>query len=227
MKCVSGQLFLLPLQFVTREGWYARMPKGVVVFAVVSVLLVLATAPRDARATDRTNIPLKNWGGFAVYRDAVYDDLERLVTAGLADRAIVNTKPLSRTEGARLVARAIEKIRTDDAVVYNNRRDLEAVLDRLTDEFRPELAALGVKLPADQTAAPGFFSFTPIDRAQIRGGYASRDFSKGSRTCRGASRVSKRSVNSSAIPQRETLSRYSTRSSRTTGASPVNAGNHR
>jgi hypothetical protein len=126
-------------------------------------------------AEDRTNIPLKNWGGFSLYRDAVYDDLERLVASGVADRAILNTKPLNRTEAARLVARAIDRIRSDQGM-YNNRTDLEPVLDRLIQEFRVELAALGVKLPGTSgPPAPGFFSFTPIDRAQVRGAFASRD----------------------------------------------------
>src|SRR5882672_2056467 len=62
----------------------------------------------NAVAGDRTNVPLKNWGGFSEFRDAVYDDLERLVTAGLADRVLLNTKPLSRVEVARIVARAIQ-----------------------------------------------------------------------------------------------------------------------
>jgi Capsule assembly protein Wzi len=129
-------------------------------------------------AADRTDIPLKNWGGFAIVRDAAYDDLERLATAGLFDRAILNTKPMSRAEAARLVARAIEKIRADTEGVYNNRQDLESVLNRLIEEFRPELASLGAKVAdGSKTPAPGFFSFTPIDRAQVRGGYVNRDFS--------------------------------------------------
>src|SRR6266851_2472078 len=147
-------------------------------FLVIVALGALCLGP-GAEAADRTDIPLKNWGGFAVFRDAVYDDLERLVTAGLADRTILNTKPMSRTEAARIVARAITAIRADTAGTYNNRQDLEPVLDRLTEEFRTELAALGVKLPATQSVAtaPGVFSFTPVDRAQIRAGYANRDFS--------------------------------------------------
>ena len=36
--------------------------------------------PPFAEATERTNIPLKNWDGFSLFRDAMYDDLERLVT---------------------------------------------------------------------------------------------------------------------------------------------------
>jgi hypothetical protein len=139
---------------------------------------VLAFAAMPALGADRTDIPLKNWGGFSVFRDAAYDDLERLVTAGLADRTILNTKPLSRTEGARLVARAIAAIRADTTGKYNNRQDLETVLDRLIEEFRTELAVLGVKMPADRTVTtPSIFSFTPVDRAQVRGGYANRDYS--------------------------------------------------
>ena len=147
-------------------------------YVLLLVLAVIALLTGQADAADRTDIPLKNWGGFAVFRDAVYDDLERLVTAGLADRTIINTKPMSRTEGARIVARAIEKIRADDKGVYNNRQDLESVINRLTEEFRPELAALGVKLSPEQaSSAPGFWSFTPVDRAQVRAAYVNRDFS--------------------------------------------------
>jgi hypothetical protein len=141
---------------------------------VCAVAFAASLVAAGVHADDRTNIPLKNWGGFSLYRDAVYDDLERLVTAGLADRAILNTKPLNRTEAARLVARAIDKIRRDEGA-YNNRLDLEPVLDRLMQEFRVELVALGVRLPAGQPASPSFVSFTPIDRAQVRAGYSSRD----------------------------------------------------
>ena len=152
---------------------HPRRPLAVCAIALAALLVATAAA-----ASDRTSIPLKNWGGFSVVRDAAYDDLERLATAGLFDRAILNTKPLSRTEAARLVARAIEKIRADHGGAFNNRQDLESVLNRLIAEFRTELASIGVKIPdTDGTTAPGVFSFTPIDRAQVRGGYASRDFS--------------------------------------------------
>jgi len=139
------------------------------------IALAMTEAP-PAWAGDRTNVPLKNWGGFSVFRDAVYDDLERLVTAGLADRVLLSTKPLSRIEAARIVARAIDKIRNDGDGTYNLRQDLEPVLDRLIEEFRPELAALGVKIPGELGPAPGFVSFLPVDRAQVRAGYANRSF---------------------------------------------------
>src|SRR6059058_3475398 len=83
------------------RSWLATL------LVVVATLVPLA----EASALDRTNLPLKNWGGFSEYRDATYDDLERLVTAGLADRTLLNTKPLSRIEAARIVARAIARIR--------------------------------------------------------------------------------------------------------------------
>src|SRR5437016_12228413 len=103
----------------------ARSSLATVVVVLVATLVSLA----DAIAFDRTNLPLKNWGGFSEYRDATYDDLERLVTAGLADRTLLNTKPLSRLEAARIVARAIDKIQSDDAGRLNARRDLEPVLE--------------------------------------------------------------------------------------------------
>jgi hypothetical protein len=146
------------------------------VFGAIVAVCLLGAGP--AAAFDRTNLPLKNWGGFSIVRDAAYDDLERLATAGLFDRAILNTKPMSRIEAARLVARAIETIRADTTGAYNNRQDLESVLNRLIEEFRPELASVGTKIMDDRpTPAPGVFSFTPLDRAQVRGGYANRDFS--------------------------------------------------
>jgi len=142
-----------------------------------ALLIVAALGPLcDAVAFDRTNVPLKNWGGFSEYRDAAYDDLERLVTAGLADRTLLNTKPLSRVEAARIVARAIERIRRDEPDGLNLRRDLEPVLDRLMEEFKVELAALGVQVP-DGVKPPGTFSFTPIDRAQTFAGYANHGLS--------------------------------------------------
>ena len=140
---------------------------------LVAVVLVLAgpwATPR-AFAGDRTNIPLKNWGGFSEFQDAVYDDLERLVTAGLADRVLLNTRPLSRLEAAKIVARAITKIRSDETGEFNARRDLEPVLGRLMEEFKVELAGLGVRTSEAPVAAPGFVSFTPepakIGRAHV------------------------------------------------------------
>ncbi len=145
-------------------------------FGLSVIFLIIAALAANSQATagDRTNIPLKNWGGFSEFQDVVYEDLERLVTAGLADRVLLNTRPLSRIEAAKIVARAIEKIRSDEAGRLNARRDLEPVLDRLMEEFKVELASLGVKTSEGPMAGPGFVSFTPVDRAQTYLGYASR-----------------------------------------------------
>lgn len=145
--------------------------------AVLASVVLLVLAPRAVDGADRANVPLKNWGGFSLYRDALYDDLERLVTAGLTDRAILNTKPLSRLEAARIVAGAIRNIRGDSVGAYNQRRDLEPVLDRLIAELRPELERLGA-LRAGQPPAPApFVAFVPVDRAQVGAAWANRDYS--------------------------------------------------
>lgn len=88
---------------------------------------------------------------------------------------LLSTKPLSRSETARIVARAIEKIRRDAEDVYNTRRDLEPVLDCLKEEFLTELASLGVNLTDAPAQTPGTISFTPVDRAQVFAGYVSRN----------------------------------------------------
>ncbi len=159
----------------SRQGILVRKAGRVWLAAIVLVLAVSWAAPK-AIAGDRTNVPLKNWGGFSEFHDAVYDDLERLVTAGLADRVLLNTKPLSRLEAARIVARALQKIRRDETGALNARRDLEPVLDRLIEEFKVELISLGVQLP-ESSVPPGFVSFIPVDRAQTFAAYASRQFS--------------------------------------------------
>lgn len=149
--------------------------------AVTVVVLVLVQGVffggGVASAADRTNVPLKNWGGFSLYRDALYDDLERLVAAGFADRTLLNTKPLSRIEAARIVASALRRIRGDQAGAYNQRRDLEPVLDRLMAELRAELEELGALRPGEPAAHAPFVSFVPVDRAQVGLGWASRDYS--------------------------------------------------
>jgi hypothetical protein len=140
--------------------------------AVGAALLVLA--PAAVGAGDRTDLPLRNWGGFAVSRDPAYDDLERLVAAGLGGRTLLSTRPLSRTEAARIVARAVETIRTDRTGAWEGRRDLEPVLDRLMAEFREELAELGVP-GVGPAPARGAVRVLPVDRAQARLAWASRD----------------------------------------------------
>lgn len=142
--------------------------------AVTLAAVIVLAGPALAPAADRTDVPLKNWGGFAVSRDAVYDDLERLVTAGLGGRALLSTKPVSRLEAARIVARAVQTVRSDGVGAWDDRRDLEPVLERLMAEFREELAELGIP-GAAVPARPEAVRFLAVDRAQARLAWASRD----------------------------------------------------
>jgi hypothetical protein len=50
------------------------------------------------------------------------------------------------------------------------------VLNRLIEEFKVELAALGVQV-SDSVQPPGMFSFTPLDRAQVFNALATHGFS--------------------------------------------------
>ncbi len=124
-------------------------------------------------AFDRTNVPLKNWGGFSVNRSWVYDALEKIVLAGLADQVLLNTKPLSRVEAARIVAQAVRRIQWDQSGDYNHRGNLEDLLYQLVREFGTELSEMGVKTPLNRQPVPEFFHLKPIKHAQFGIDFAS------------------------------------------------------
>ena len=58
---------------------------------IIVALCTMALLSGLARAADRTNVPLRNWGGFALPWHWTYDAVKKLVLAGLADRAVLNT----------------------------------------------------------------------------------------------------------------------------------------
>ncbi|MBI3990041.1 MAG: hypothetical protein HY347_10555 [candidate division NC10 bacterium] len=140
---------------------------------VMIAVLLLAV---QAEGGHRTDVPLRNWDGFAINRHWTYDAIEKLVLAGLADRVVFNTKPLSRIEMARIVAQVVKKIRDHDGF-YHDRRDLEDVLDRLIDEFRPELARLGVEPYATTGKPHEFWDLKPLDKLQTRAVFADTEVS--------------------------------------------------
>jgi hypothetical protein len=139
------------------------------------MLCVLCGLPSQPQAADRTDVPLRNWNGFAINWHWTYDAIKRLVLAGLTDQAILNTKPMSRLEMARIVAQAIAKITGDEGGLYAERRDLEDTIYRLLDEFQPELAELGVEAALQQGPPPGFFHIKPLDNLQVRTAFAKDD----------------------------------------------------
>src|SRR3990170_2652146 len=125
-------------------------------------------------AFDRTNVPLKNWGGFSIYRSWVYDALEKIVLAGLAEQALLNSKPLSRVEAARIVAQAVRRLEWDKYGDYNHRGYLEELLYKLVGEFGPELAEMGIRTPLNPNGSAGFFTFKPVEHAEFGMGSATR-----------------------------------------------------
>lgn len=152
-----------------KQGWtiYAS-----IVCSLFSLFFLLGSIP--VYAGDRTNVPLKNWGGFSVYRSWVYDALEKLALAGFVDRALLNTKPLSRMEAARMVAQAVSKIKSESEKGndYSERTYLEDLVYQLVEEFGTELAALGVKTPLNANAQSKFWGFKPVDNVQLGSAYA-------------------------------------------------------
>jgi hypothetical protein len=88
-----------------------------------------------------SNVPLHHWA---------YEALERLVALDLIDRAILGTKPYSRKQAAQYVARAIERIRAGDVDIDGREQLAEPLLERLMQEFRPELMRMGVFRRNDQ-----------------------------------------------------------------------------
>lgn len=144
---------------------------------VVSLLVLwaLCALTSHSRAADRTNMPLRNWSGFAINWHWTYDAVKKLVLAGLTDRVVLNTKPMSRLEMARIVAQAITKITADEGELYAERRDLEDTVYRLLEEFQPELAELGIEVALQQGKPPGFFQVKPLHALQVRTAYAKDD----------------------------------------------------
>ena len=93
-----------------------------------------------SQATASVNLPLHHWA---------YEAIERLTALGIIDRAMVATKPYSRKEAARYVARALERVRKDQVAADGRKAVAEPLLERLVREFRPELEELDavVKVP--------------------------------------------------------------------------------
>ncbi len=100
------------------------------------ILTLLGLFASMSGAWAAVNLPVHHWA---------YDELERLAVIGLIDRAMLSTKPFSRTAAAKLVAKAIRKIeagRTEEGLAT---AEVEQALADLRDEFQEELIALGVE----------------------------------------------------------------------------------
>src|SRR5881397_1577964 len=97
---------------------------------IVAGLAVLGTGWAQASV----NLPLHHWS---------YEAIERLTALGIIDRAMVVTKPYSRKQAAKYVARALERIRADQAPADGREVLAEPLLERLIQFLQPELVELG------------------------------------------------------------------------------------
>lgn len=102
------------------------------------------------------NLPLHHWA---------YEAIERLVALGVIDRAMVIAKPYSRKQAAKYVARAIERIRTDQVPQDGQETVAEPLLARLIEFLRPELMDLDV-IRQPNKRNPQETQSTPLDKAR-------------------------------------------------------------
>src|SRR5438445_3532630 len=104
---------------------------------------MIITASSTAVAS--VNLPLHHWS---------YEAIERLVALGVIDRAMVVTKPYSRKQAAKYVARAIERVRADQVSADGQQAIAEPLLERLIQFLQPELVKFGaVSVTSDEEPA--------------------------------------------------------------------------
>ncbi|HKT35321.1 MAG TPA: hypothetical protein VJR03_10855, partial [Nitrospira sp.] len=115
------------------------------------------------------NLPLHHWA---------YEAIERLTNIGIIDGAMVVTKPYSRKQAAKYVARAIDRIRADEIRGDDRRALAEPLLERLVTEFRPELTDLGTiarkRSEEATTVRYGARLQTEVDAFSVGGGQTVR-----------------------------------------------------
>jgi hypothetical protein len=109
-------------------------------YGCLLTLVCCVTSPSYASV----DLPLHHWA---------YDAIERLTVLGIIDQALLVPKPYTRKEAAKMVSRAIERIRADRIGVDGRAAIAEPLLNRLMVEFREELIAVGTlkKRAADST----------------------------------------------------------------------------
>ena len=142
-------------------------------FVSVSVILAVVTfaaaLPWPCPAVASVNIPLHHWS---------YEAIERLTDMGIIDRAMVATKPYSRKEAARYVARALERVRKDQVTADGREVIAQPLLERLTREFRSELTDMNaLTRPAGNTSSSiryGGRVTTEVDGFFVGGGQTVR-----------------------------------------------------
>jgi len=104
-------------------------------FIILSFTLL---SPCILNASPSIDVPLRHWS---------YDAIEKLAIIGLCDIADIGMRPVSRIKMAYIVKTAIDKARVYDKEFDWNEQDyLEALLNKLINEFRVELVSIGVEV---------------------------------------------------------------------------------
>jgi len=139
-------------------------------FAVIlAALVIILTLIRSEPARASVNLPLHHW---------TYEAIERLTDMGIIDRAMVTTKPYSRKEAARYVARALDLVRKDQVAADGREAIAQSLLGRLVREFRPELMDLNaISRPSGSNNRPVRFGArvtTEVDGFFVGGGQTVR-----------------------------------------------------
>lgn len=98
------------------------------------LLLFVMTLSMGGQASASVNLPLHHWA---------YDAIDRLTALGIIDQALLTPKPYSRKEAAKLITRAVERIRADKVGQDGREAIAEPLLNRLLVEFRAELTSIG------------------------------------------------------------------------------------
>lgn len=154
-------------------GSHRRLPRKAYAGLIALILLVLMGVAFPGvwiqQAHASVNLPLHHWS---------YDAIERLTALGVIDRAMVVTKPYSRKQAAKYVARAIERIRANEIRADGLEVLADPLLERLMAEFRPELTDLGAiarkRTEPSRTVRYGARLQTEVDAFSVGGGQTVR-----------------------------------------------------
>ncbi|MFB3897763.1 MAG: capsule assembly Wzi family protein [bacterium] len=112
-----------------------RTTSSKLIILLVTIFLLLATIPFAAELSP--NVPLSHWS---------YPLLDKLAALGLVTESMLNTKPYTRIEAAKMVNEALKNLdeyKTADTTAHSKWTELaNDIINRLQKEFAIELQSL-------------------------------------------------------------------------------------
>ena len=140
---------------------------GAQLCALILILCFIFLSPCILDASPSVDVPLDHWS---------YDTVEKLAIIGLCDIADIGIRPVSRIKMAYIIKTAIDKARDYDKEFDWAEQDyLEALLNKLIDEFRVELVTIGVEVASTSDLNPKKSQFKILDGIKIEKLYARLD----------------------------------------------------